>query len=97
MSARVNEISGIVVPARWDEDGNVTGTAIHTFDENEYTIEYDRSGDLFKSLIHQAVIVSGKVRQRLDGKKLIRVISVKSAFHENDRKALNGIFDKRAR
>jgi hypothetical protein len=83
MPAKLTEITGIVVPARWDESGNVTGTAIHSFDENEYIIEYDRSGELLSKLIHKSVVVTGRVRERLDGKKLIRVMSVKSVSNEN--------------
>ena len=77
MPTRINKISGIVVPARWDDAGNVTGTAIQSFDEDEYLIEHDSSNTMFKELIHKSVVVSGKIRERLDGKKLIRVISVK--------------------
>ena len=77
MSARVNEISGIVVPAKWDDAGNVTGTAIQSFDENEYIIESDITGAMLKDYIHKSVVVSGKIRERLDGKMLIRVLSVK--------------------
>lgn len=77
MPAKENKITGIVVPAKWDDAGNVTGTAIQSFDENEYVIEHDCSGAMLKELIHKSVVVSGKIRERLDGKKLIRVLSVK--------------------
>ena len=83
MSARVNKISGIVVPAKWDDAGNVTGTAIQSFDESEYIIEHDSTGAMFKKLIHQSVVVSGKIRERLDGRMLIRVLSVKSIPKRN--------------
>ena len=83
MSARVNKISGIVVPAKWDDAGNVTGTAIHSFDENEYIIENDSTGAILKELIHKSVVVSGKIRERLDGQMLVRVLSVKSIQNRN--------------
>lgn len=76
MPAKLTKISGIVVPAKWDDLGNVIGTAIHAFDESEYLIEQDSSGDMFKELIHESVVVSGKIRERLDGRKLIRITSV---------------------
>lgn len=78
MPVKKNKVSGIVVPAKWDDAGNVTGTAIQSFDENEYIIEHDRSGRVLKELIHHSVVVTGKIKERLDGKKLIRVLSVKS-------------------
>ena len=78
MPGKLKEISGIVVPAKWDKAGNVIGTAIQSFDENEYLIEQNRSGVVFKDLLHESVIVSGKTRERLDGKKMIRVVSVES-------------------
>ena len=77
MPAKLNEICGILVPAKWDNAGNVTGTAIQSFDETEYLIEHDNSGAVLKDLIHKSVVVSGKIRERLDGQKLIRVLSVR--------------------
>lgn len=83
MSARVNKISGIVVPAKWDDAGNVTGTAIQSFDENEYIIENDSTGVMLKELIHKSVVVNGKIRERLDGQMLVRVLSVQSIPNRN--------------
>jgi hypothetical protein len=69
---------GIVVPAIWNENGQVTGTAINTFDEKEYIVEKDRSGRVLIKLLQKRVEVIGKIRERLDGKKTIRIQTVKS-------------------
>jgi hypothetical protein len=69
---------GVVVPAIWNENGQVTGTAINTFDEKEYIVEKDRSGRVLIKLLQKRVEVIGKIRERLDGKKTIRIQTVKS-------------------
>jgi hypothetical protein len=71
-------IAGIVVPAIWNEYGQVTGTAINTFDEKEYIVERDKSGRALIKLLQKRVEVIGKIRERLDGKKTIRIQTVKS-------------------
>ena len=32
-------IQGIIVPADWDENGNVTAVAVSTYDDEEYLID----------------------------------------------------------
>jgi hypothetical protein len=71
-------IVGIVVPAIWNEKGQVTGTAINTFDEKEYIVEKDRYGRVLIKLLQKRVEVTGKIREQLDGKKIIRIQTVKS-------------------
>lgn len=71
-------IAGIVVPAVWNDFGQVTGTAINTFDEKEYIVEPDRSGRALIKLLQKRVEVTGKIRERLDGKKTIRILTIKS-------------------
>ena len=71
-------IVGIVIPAIWNDNGQVTGTAINTFDEKEYIVEKDKSGRALIKLLQERVEVTGKIRERLDGKKIIRIQTVKS-------------------
>ena len=83
MPYRKKEIIGIVVPAGWNEAGNVTGAALQAFDENEYIIEYDAPDRLLRDWLHKSVAVTGKIRERLDGKKLIRISSIQPVASGN--------------
>ena len=66
-------ISGIVVPSQWDETGNITGLTIQSFNEDEYFVEHRNTGKDLLRLLHQKVQVVGRVKERLDGRKSIRI------------------------
>lgn len=66
-------ITGIVVAAGWDDDGNVALISIQGYDEREYVVKMNRCGNELMDLINQKVKVSGNVSERLDGKLLIQV------------------------
>ena len=65
------KIRGIIIPERWDDNGNVIRVAIHTDDEKAYLVEHSRKGKELVNLIHKKVEATGKIRERLDGKILI--------------------------
>jgi len=71
-------IKGIIIPSQWDDKGKIIGVSINTNDEKEYLIEPIGAGKDLLNLIHQKVAVRGKVRQRIDGNKLIRVNNYKT-------------------
>jgi len=56
-------IRGIVIPADWDERGNVVAIAVSTYDEVEYLIENDEKGKELKAFIREEVEVSGTLRE----------------------------------
>ncbi len=66
-------ITGIVVAAGWDDDGNVALISIQGYDEKEYVVKMNRCGKELMGLINRKVKVSGKVSKRIDGKRLIQV------------------------
>ena len=66
-------ITGIVVAAGWDDDGNVALISIQGYDEKEYIVKMNRCGKELIDLISRKVKISGKVSERLDGKRLIQV------------------------
>ena len=82
-------IAGIVVPAVWNDYGQVTGTAINTYDEKEYIVEKDGSGRALIKLLQKRVEVTGKIRERLDGKKTIRIQTVKSLTNRDQNNQLS--------
>ena len=66
-------LTGILVPAKWDNNGNVVGVSIQTFDEKEYIVKNYNLGKTLLNFISQTVSVTGKVSDRLDGKMIIEV------------------------
>ena len=56
-------IRGIVIPADWDEKGNVVAVAVSTYDEVEYLIENHETEKELKALIREEVEVSGILRE----------------------------------
>ena len=56
-------IRGIVIPADWDEKGNVVAVAISTYDEIEYLVENHEKEKELKAFIREEVEVSGILRQ----------------------------------
>ena len=65
-------IRGIIIPADWDEKGNIVAVGISTYDEVEYLIENNEKGKELLAFIRQQVKVSGEVRQKR-GKKIITI------------------------
>ena len=70
-------IRGLVIPAAWDETGNVIALAISTFDEDEYIIEKNREEGRLYSFIRREIEASGIIRDA-DGKKRIEVRDYKT-------------------
>lgn len=65
-------VEGLIVPASWDNKGNVVDLAIATRDETEYLItDIDRVAEL-KPLLRQEVEIRG-ILQTKEGKKIIKV------------------------
>ena len=75
MKNKNSEIFGIIVPSRWDENGHVTGVSVHTFDEEEYIVEPSGIGKVLTSYLQQKIEIIGKIKERIDGRKLINVRS----------------------
>ena len=67
-------IRGIVIPAAWDQDGNIISLAIATNDEQEYLIDGRQRIPNLISLLRQEVVVSGTIKQT-EKNKIIRVAS----------------------
>ena len=67
-------IKGIVIPAAWDQEGNIISLAIATNDEQEYLIDTRQRITKLISLLRQEVVVNGSIQQT--GKnKIIRMES----------------------
>lgn len=67
-------IKGILVPAEWDEEGNIIGLSIMTVDEKEYVVEEKTNGRGLFDLVRHEVELRGLAREE-DGRKAILVES----------------------
>jgi hypothetical protein len=68
-------ISGVVIPAQWDTNGRVITVTIHTHDEKVLLVEHTKIGNNLLDFIQKEVEVTGKIRERLDGKTSIGIKS----------------------
>ena len=68
---------GVVTSAKWDENDNIIGVSIQTLDEEEYIVEFNKIGRELITCLHKRVEASGSVRERMDGKQILKIISYK--------------------
>ena len=73
-TALITELIGLIVPAQWDKNGDVTGLALSCRDESEYTLLMDRTGRSLTPYIHKEVVIKG-VSLKEGCKEIIKVIS----------------------
>jgi len=72
-------ISGIVIPDQWDANGKVITVTIHANDEKVFLVEHTKIGNDLLNLIHKEVEVTGKIRERFDGRTSIGIKSYEAA------------------
>ena len=72
-------IPGIVIPDQWDATGKVITVTIHANDEKVFLVEHTKIGNDLLNLIHKEVEVTGKIRERFDGRTSIGIKSYKTA------------------
>ena len=77
--SRKSIISGIVIPDQWDANGKVIAVTIHDNDEKVFLVEHTKIGNDLLNLIHKEVQVTGKIRERFDGKTSIGIKSYQTA------------------
>ena len=65
-------VEGLIIPAGWDNNGNVVNLAIATRNEEEYLITDKDQVAKLKPLLRQEVEVRGILRTQ-QGKRIIRV------------------------
>ncbi len=65
---------GIVVPADWDENGNVIAVAISTYEEDEYIIDcQNEKGRELLAVMRQKISVTGMIKPGTKDRKMITV------------------------
>lgn len=72
LKATMISVEGIILPASWDNKGNVVDLAIATRDEEEYLITDRDQVARLKPFLRQEVAITGILRNQ-EGKRIIRV------------------------
>ena len=67
------DVTGIIMPHNWDENGKVIQIALYTNTEEVYGVTHTRLTPKLMKLIHNRVTVKGKIREHPDGNKSIDV------------------------
>ncbi len=67
------EITGIIMPHDWSEDGRIIQIAIYTDKEEVYLVEHSRLEQELIIHINRKAEVKGKKSEHLDGKQYIGV------------------------
>ncbi|MGD8256520.1 MAG: hypothetical protein PVH56_03030 [Desulfobacterales bacterium] len=72
------DITGVIMPNNWDENGKIIDVAIYTDTEEVYDVEHNNLTQKLLNLMHQQVEVKGNIRERPGGKKSIVVKKIYS-------------------
>ena len=70
-------LEGIVLPSKWDSEGNVMRKTLNTQNESEYVIDYSGKGKELLNHLRQQIEVEGRVLQRIGGAFYVKV----SGYH----------------
>ncbi|MFC1891967.1 hypothetical protein ACFLZT_06195 [Thermodesulfobacteriota bacterium] len=65
-------IEGLILPSKWDSNGNVMGISLSTFAEEIFSIEQNTIGNELMSYIREEVEVTG-VLKNMNGEQIIEV------------------------
>ena len=66
-------LKGLVVPARWDKNGDILGIAIAGSDEREYPVLMDNIGRNLMVFMHEVVNIIG-TPVKMDNSEVIKVM-----------------------
>jgi hypothetical protein len=69
--------AGVITPAIWDDDGNVLGISIHAFDEKEYLIGPDPTGEELRKFLYEKMELTGTISMMNEQRPVIHVTGYK--------------------
>lgn len=68
------DVTGIIMPNRWDNNGRIIEIAIYTSAEDVYRVEPNRlAHKLMMNFMHKRIAVQGRITERLDGNMTIAI------------------------
>ena len=65
--ARHAFITGIILPAKWNEQGKAARISIHTDDKKEYQVNFSAAGKELLNHTYKKVEIEGKPKEQLSG------------------------------
>ena len=68
-------IDGLVIPVKWDEEGNASEITIATLDEDEYLVLLDEKGQELLKHLKEEVLIKGWFYRDDSNRKCIAVES----------------------
>jgi hypothetical protein len=74
-------IRGIVIPAAWNEKGDVISVAIATYHEEKYLVADNIIGRSLMSLLKKKVVVDGVIKDK-DSVKIIYAKTIRLDEHD---------------
>lgn len=82
------DVTGIIMPNNWDENGRVIQIAIYTNEEEVYLVRHNQKAKELLNYINKRTAVKGKILRGNDGKQFIVVkdfiVLAEDAYDEND-------------
>ena len=73
------KITGIITPSKWDQKGDVIGISLQGVNEVEYIVNPGKRGRELFNYINEKIAIEGKIKDRLDGKKIVIDFNPQSA------------------
>jgi hypothetical protein len=71
---RISDIEGIIIPVRWDEDGNSIGVALATSQEEEFLINMESAmGKKLLEFLQKKVRICGSFTTLDNNQKMITI------------------------
>lgn len=68
------DVTGIIMPNRWDNNGRIIEIAIYTGAEEVYRVEPNRlAHEIMMNFMHKRIAVQGRITERLDGDMTIAI------------------------
>ena len=82
-------VTGIIMPNRWDYNGRINEIAIYTGTEEVYRVEPSRlAHEIMMNFMHKRIAAQGQISERLDGKMTIAIqeFSVSEEIVDDEKK-----------
>ena len=68
------DVTGVIMPNRWDNNGRIIEIAIYTGAEEVYRVEPNRlAHEIMMNFMHKRIAVQGRITERLDGNMTIAI------------------------
>jgi hypothetical protein len=71
--SRSASITGIILPAKWNDQGKASRISIHTDNKKEYQVNFSGAGKELLNYTYKKVEIEGKPKEQLSGSLTIDV------------------------